>query len=47
MLMRLLSNAIARMVWRKTAGSITENGSVAKSGYLVTCLRDLPRGIEA
>ena len=25
MLMRLLSNAIARMVWRKTAGSITAN----------------------
>ena len=22
-------------------------GSVAKSGYLVTCLRDLPRGVEA
>ena len=21
-------------------------GSVAKSGYLVTCLRDLPRGVE-
>ena len=21
--------------------------SVAKSGYLVTCLRDLPRGVEA
>ena len=23
------------------------DGSVAKSGYLVTCLRDLPRGVEA
>ena len=23
------------------------HGSVAKSGYLVTCLRDLPRGVEA
>ena len=22
-------------------------GSVAKSGYLVTCLCDLPRGVEA
>ena len=22
-------------------------GAVAKSGYLVTCLRDLPRGVEA
>ena len=22
-------------------------GSVAKSGWLVTCLRDLPRGVEA
>ena len=27
--------------------SWTKNGSVAKSGYLVTCLRDLPRGVEA
>ena len=26
---------------------IVHNGSVAKSGYLVTCLRDLPRGVEA
>ena len=25
----------------------TIDGSVAKSGYLVTCLRDLPRGVEA
>ena len=25
----------------------TAEGSVAKSGYLVTCLRDLPRGVEA
>ena len=24
-----------------------DTGSVAKSGYLVTCLRDLPRGVEA
>ena len=24
-----------------------QEGSVAKSGYLVTCLRDLPRGVEA
>ena len=23
------------------------NGSVAKSGWLVTCLRDLERGVEA
>ena len=23
------------------------DGSVAKSGYLVTCLCDLPRGVEA
>ena len=26
---------------------IDREGSVAKSGYLVTCLRDLPRGVEA
>ena len=26
---------------------ISYRGSVAKSGYLVTCLRDLPRGVEA
>ena len=25
----------------------TFTGSVAKSGYLVTCLCDLPRGVEA
>ena len=25
----------------------TLDGSVAKSGYLVTCLCDLPRGVEA
>ena len=25
----------------------TSPGSVAKSGYLVTCLRDLERGVEA
>ena len=29
--------------WRR----IGTKGSVAKSGYLVTCLRDLPRGVEA
>ena len=28
-------------------GSNSLTGSVAKSGYLVTCLRDLPRGVEA
>ena len=28
-------------------GVNTVEGSVAKSGYLVTCLRDLPRGVEA
>ena len=27
--------------------AVTPWGSVAKSGYLVTCLRDLPRGVEA
>ena len=26
---------------------VFSKGSVAKSGYLVTCLRDLPRGVEA
>ena len=26
---------------------IAREGSVAKSGYLVTCLCDLPRGVEA
>ena len=28
-------------------GGASPRGSVAKSGYLVTCLRDLPRGVEA
>ena len=33
---------------RNEAGIANElDGSVAKSGYLVTCLRDLPRGVEA
>ena len=27
--------------------ALARAGSVAKSGYLVTCLRDLPRGVEA
>ena len=26
---------------------VTFSGSVAKSGWLVTCLRDLERGVEA
>ena len=30
-----------------SACSDTPEGSVAKSGYLVTCLRDLERGVEA
>ena len=28
-------------------GTFTLRGSVAKSGWLVTCLRDLERGVEA
>ena len=28
-------------------GEVGRLGSVAKSGWLVTCLRDLPRGVEA
>ena len=50
--------AFRRMVRRSRLGSphilpgdlamrSTPRGSVAKSGYLVTCLRDLPRGVEA
>ena len=34
--------------YRKQADlSEIQNGSVAKSGWLVTCLRDLERGVEA
>ena len=33
--------------WKPGTLKVNRNGSVAKSGYLVTCLRDLPRGVEA
>ena len=49
MLTRFLSREevarLHRVLDRQTRDSRRE-GSVAKSGYLVTCLRDLPRGVE-
>ena len=39
--------AAAEMARRRLERGVKLNGSVAKSGYLVTCLRDLPRGVEA
>ena len=36
-----------RKLGREKSRRRARKGSVAKSGYLVTCLRDLPRGVEA
>ena len=40
-------NMRLRALRRLEEAQIRREGSVAKSGYLVTCLRDLPRGVEA
>ena len=45
---RTMSSYLILMLSRECQMAVTSpKGSVAKSGYLVTCLCDLPRGVEA
>ena len=47
---RLTQRRVDALAPRRAVNDVRDTqlkGSVAKSGYLVTCLCDLPRGVEA
>ena len=47
LLREMIGFTAERLMALEVEGLTGAGGSVAKSGYLVTCLRDLPRGVEA